>query len=112
MQAANLHGPQCFKRSLARRSPREGNHVSDNRPAVVIALCDSNGEMPIGDLAAKNGVEWENPSQGFKDVRRRLNNVKPKPKLLKIGWSLEKTGDSAKLQKKPVGARKVRKTPI
>jgi hypothetical protein len=62
--------------------------------AVIEALCDSHGELPIPDLALKDGVEWDDPFQGFKDVRYRL-----KPKLKRKGWQLERQNNAARLVK-------------
>lgn len=61
--------------------------------AVIEALCDSHGELPIADLAVKDGVGWNEMSQGFKDVQRRL-----KPKLKKVGWELSRQDNAAKLK--------------
>jgi hypothetical protein len=61
--------------------------------AVIEALCDAGGELPIADLAAKDGVDWNNEFQGFKDVQRRL-----KPKLEKIGWALERHDNAGLLR--------------
>lgn len=41
--------------------------------AVIEALCGAAGQLPIADLAVRDGVGWGDPFQGFKDVQRRLN---------------------------------------
>jgi hypothetical protein len=58
--------------------------------AVIEALCDSKGDLPIADLAVKEGVDWDDPFQGFKDAQRRLN-----PKLKKLGCQLRRRNNAA-----------------
>ncbi len=60
--------------------------------AVIEALCDANGELPIADLAVKEGVDWTDSIQGFKNSRNRLT-----PKLRKQGWRLRQQNLNAKL---------------
>jgi len=57
--------------------------------AVIEALCDAGGELPIADLAVKDGVGWDDEFQGFKDAQRRLN-----PKLKPEGWRLERRNNA------------------
>jgi hypothetical protein len=57
--------------------------------AVVEALCDAGGELPITDLAVVDGVVWDVPFQGFKEAQRRLN-----PKLKPEGWRLERRNNA------------------
>jgi hypothetical protein len=57
--------------------------------AVIEALCDAGGELPIADLAVLDGVGWDDPFQGFKDAQRRLN-----PKLKPEGWRLERRNNA------------------
>lgn len=57
--------------------------------AVIEALCDAAGELPLTDLAVVNGVGWDDPFQGFKDAQRRL-----KPKLQRIGWTLDRQNNA------------------
>jgi hypothetical protein len=57
--------------------------------AVIEALCDAGGELPIADLAVVDGVGWDDPFQGFKDAQRRLN-----PKLKPEGWRLERRNNA------------------
>src|SRR5262249_22925191 len=51
--------------------------------AVIDSLCDAGGELLIADLAVKEGVSWDEPSQGFRNVQQRLN-----PKLKPRRWKL------------------------
>ena len=57
--------------------------------AVIEALCDAGGELPIADLAVLGGIGWDDPFQGFKDAQRRLN-----PKLKPEGWRLERRNNA------------------
>jgi hypothetical protein len=57
--------------------------------AVIEALCDAGGELPIADLAVLDGIGWDDPFQGFKDAQRRLN-----PKLKPEGWRLQRRNNS------------------
>jgi hypothetical protein len=57
--------------------------------AVIEALCDAGGGLPIADLAVADGVGWYDPFQGFKDAQRRLN-----PKLRPEGWRLERRNNA------------------
>jgi hypothetical protein len=57
--------------------------------AVIEALCDAGGELPIADLAVVDGVGWDDPFQGFKGAQRRLN-----PKLKPKGWRLERRNNA------------------
>jgi hypothetical protein len=57
--------------------------------AVIEALCDAGGELPIADLAVVDGVDWDDPFQGFKDAQRWLNL-----KLKQIGWRLERRNNA------------------
>jgi hypothetical protein len=57
--------------------------------AVIEALCDAGGELPIADLAVLGGIGWDDPFQGFKDAQRRLN-----PKLKPEGWRLQRRNNS------------------
>jgi hypothetical protein len=57
--------------------------------AVIEALCDAGGELPIADLAVLGGIGWDDPFQGFKDAQRRLN-LKLKPE----GWRLQRRNNS------------------
>jgi len=70
-----------------------GNQLKGIERAVIEALCNSNGELPIADLAVKPGVDWSNPVNGFKNAQRRLN-----PKLKKQGWTLQRKANTAKLK--------------
>jgi hypothetical protein len=69
--------------------------------AVIEALCASNGEMPIADLAVKSGVGWEKAEEGFKNARRRLNR-----KLKKQHWKLFRQNNMAKLKMIEMTAKK------
>lgn len=60
--------------------------------AVVEALCDAGGSVPIVDLAIRDGIKWGDPFQGFKDCQRRL-----KPKLKARCWRLTRQGNAARL---------------
>jgi hypothetical protein len=68
------------------------SNLKGQERAVVEALCDARGELPIPDLAVKDGVGWGDPFQGFKDVKRRLA-----PKLKRRGLRLERHDNSARL---------------
>jgi len=69
--------------------------------AVMEALCDAGGEVPIADLAVKDGVGWDDPKRGFTNAQRRL-----KDKLSGQGWRLFRHDNAAKLL--AVNARKTR----
>lgn len=60
--------------------------------AVIEALCDAAGELPIADLALKEGVGWTDPFQGFKDVQRRLGK-----KLKGQRWQMNRQANAARL---------------
>ena len=62
--------------------------------AVVEVLCDSNGAMPIADLAVKENIEWEQPIKGFKSAQDRL-----KDRLKRHGWRLQRRENVATLVK-------------
>ncbi len=61
--------------------------------AAVEALCASQGELSIGDLAFRLDVESTAPEKHFKDVQRRLN-----PKLKALGWILQRQNNAAQLK--------------
>jgi hypothetical protein len=60
--------------------------------AVIEALCDAGGELPIADLAVEDGVSWDDPFQGFRNAQQRLN-----PKLKPLRWTLARQNNAAKL---------------
>lgn len=60
--------------------------------AVIEALCDAGGELPIADLAVTDGVGWDDPKRGFTNAQRRL-----KGKLSRQGWTLIRHSNAAKL---------------
>ena len=62
--------------------------------AVIEALCDAGGELPIADLAVKDGVDWNDEFDGFKNAQRRLN-----PKLKRICWRLSRQSNAATLDR-------------
>ena len=62
--------------------------------AVVEALCDVGGELPIVDLAVKDGIDWGDEAEGFKNVQRRL-----KSKLKRIGWTISRQNNAARLRR-------------
>jgi hypothetical protein len=68
------------------------DNLKGQERAVIEALCASNGELPIPDLAVKNGVNWEDAFKGFKNAQDRLN-----PKLKATGWKLTRLENKAKL---------------
>jgi len=68
------------------------NNLKGQERAVIEALCDSKGELPIDDLAVADGVGWQDWFQGFKDCKRRLN-----PKLKKRMFSLSCHDNAARL---------------
>lgn len=78
-EPASATGPYAALLSFARAD------LKGQERAVIDALCDAGGELPIADLAFKAGVGWDDPFQGFKDSQRRLN-----PKLRPAGWRLER----------------------
>jgi hypothetical protein len=69
--------------------------------AVVEALCDAGGELSIADLAVKEGVDWDDPLEGFKGAQRRLND-----KLKSQFWQLKRQSNKAKLHAVKRGAKK------
>jgi hypothetical protein len=73
--------------------------------AVIEALCDAGGELPIADLAVEDGVSWDDPVQGFKNAQRRLNR-----KLKLKGWRLERQNNAGFL-KAVKGLKRVQKDP-
>ena len=79
---------RCFSRTKLKGQER----------AVLEALCNANGRLPICDLAVKDGVGWDDEIQGFKDVQRRL-----KPKLKQQGWTLARQDGAASLNS--IGAK-------
>jgi hypothetical protein len=62
--------------------------------AVVEAVCDGGGEMPLADLAVRPDVEW-----GARDFDDSWNSLKKavKAKLRKVGYQLERNGNAARL---------------
>ncbi|HMP00939.1 MAG TPA: hypothetical protein PKC45_00430 [Gemmatales bacterium] len=60
--------------------------------AVIEALCDAGGELPIADLAVKRGVGWDDVNKGFESAQRRLN-----PKIKKQRWKLTRQNNAARL---------------
>jgi hypothetical protein len=81
------------------------NNLKGQERAVIEALCDANGELPIANLAHKKGVNWDRPFPMFKYAQDRLNKEKPKPKIKKIGWRLDRVDNNAKLVKVSIGAK-------
>lgn len=65
--------------------------------AVIDALCDASGELPIADLAVMGGVGWHDANKGFESAQRRLN-----PKLKKQGWKLKRQSNAAHLREMPL----------
>jgi hypothetical protein len=61
---------------------------------VIEVLCDAGGELPIADLAAKDGVGWSDEFEGFNNAKKRLNR-----KLKKIGWTVARQSNAAKLNR-------------
>lgn len=78
--------PYAALRAFAR------NRLKGQERAVMEALCDAGGELPIADLALKDGLDWDNEFEGFKNAQKRLN-----PKLKRIGWTLARQNNAAKL---------------
>jgi hypothetical protein len=62
--------------------------------AVIEALCDAGGELPIADLAILDGVGWDDEFDGFKNAQKRLN-----PKLKRICWRLSRQNNAATLNR-------------
>lgn len=62
--------------------------------ALIEALCDADGELPLADLAFKTGVDWEDPVQNFAGAQRRL-----KPKLHPLGWELRRRNNGGILRR-------------
>jgi hypothetical protein len=60
--------------------------------AVIEALCDAGGELPIADLAILDGVGWDDPFNGFRNAQQRL-----KRKLKRLKWTLNRQRNAAKL---------------
>jgi len=60
--------------------------------AVIEAICDTGGELPLADLTVTAGVEWECPKKGFEGVQRRL-----KDRLRRHGWTLIRHDSVVKL---------------
>jgi hypothetical protein len=60
--------------------------------AVIEALCDAGGELPIADLAILDGVGWDDPCSGFRNAQQRL-----KRKLKRLKWTLNRQAGAAKL---------------
>jgi len=65
--------------------------------AVIEALCDAGGELPIADLAVKHGVDWDNPFQGYRNAQTRL-----KSRLKRCGWTLVRQSNAAWLMRTSV----------
>jgi hypothetical protein len=59
--------------------------------AVIEALCDAGGELPIAELAVLDGVGWDDPFNGFRNAQQRLN-----PKLKPLRWTLARQNNAAK----------------
>jgi hypothetical protein len=79
-------GPFSSLREYARRE------LKGKERAVIESLCERGGELRLPDLAVVAGVDWSNPTEGFKDTARRL-----KPKLKRIGWLLFRQDGAARL---------------
>jgi hypothetical protein len=62
--------------------------------AVIEALCDAGGELPIADLAVKDEIDWNDEFDGFKNAQKRLN-----PKLKRICWRLSRQNNAATLNR-------------
>jgi len=60
--------------------------------AVIEALCDAGGELPIADLAILDGIGWDDPLNGFRNAQQRL-----KRKLKRLKWTLSRQAGAAKL---------------
>ncbi len=60
--------------------------------AVIEALCNAAGTLPIADLALKGGVGWDDPTQGFRNAQQRLS-----PKLKPLCYTLVRQDGAAKL---------------
>lgn len=69
-----------------------GTTLKGQERAVIEALCDAGGELPIADIAQLSGVGWSDPFKGFGNVQQRLNQ-----KLRWIGYSLKRQDNAAKL---------------
>jgi hypothetical protein len=65
--------------------------LKGNEAAVITALCERDGTVPIADLAV--GFEWDAPYTAWNSTRVRLNR-----KLKGHGWRLE-TDDGAAVAK-------------
>ena len=72
------------------------NDLKGQERAVIEALCDAGGELPIADLAVKPGVGWEDAYKGFESVQRRLS-----PKIKKQRWKLTRQNNTATLKEFP-----------
>jgi len=110
MQEAIRQGEEVFTRLMVRLSitpavkmppppdpfadPRKFAHaeLKGQERAVIEALCDAGGELPIADLAAVGGVGWDDPFNGFRNAQQRLN-----PKLKSLGWTLMRQNNAANL---------------
>jgi len=68
------------------------SNLKGQERAVIEALCDAAGELPLADLAVTDGVGWDDPKTGFKSAQRRLNI-----KLSREGWNLTRHDNAAKL---------------
>jgi hypothetical protein len=61
--------------------------------AVVMALCDAKGRLPLEDLALCKGVDWDDAVAGWKNVKRKLD-----PKLNKRKFKLYRKRNCAFLR--------------
>jgi len=78
--------PFAEPRAFARRE------LKGKERAVIEALCAAGGELPIPDLGVNDGVDWDDPFEGFKGVQRRT-----KDKLKRVGFRLERHANTARL---------------
>jgi hypothetical protein len=58
--------------------------------AVIQALIDAGGKMPIANLAVSKRIEWNDAAEGFGNMKKRLT-----PKLKKLHWELFRQGNAA-----------------
>jgi hypothetical protein len=52
--------------------------------AVIEALCEAGGRILKSSLGVKQGVDWDDADEGFRNAQRRLN-----PKIQPLGYRLE-----------------------
>ncbi len=99
LTANGLGTPKADPFAELRRFARDD--LKGQERAVIDAVCEAGGELPIAELAIVAGVNWDDPQQGFKAAQRRLN-----PKLKKRLFRIRRRNNAAILIPIPLASKR------